>query len=349
MSSKGKANLSNSTNLLGNVVPFINLSYVGKVGKVKSKHVPIVYPQRRENIEVFARYNSIGRGLIMRKYEGKNTHNLKRGGRKTLQASNLTPHARRLIQGCGDVFQRQTDDGGQSSVMITLTYARNVPTHKESKIHLQNFIRAMKHKKRLKRYVWVAQVQDGQRATEKGIYSYRAEFGECIHFHILTDAVPIQELRHVWCGIVAKWEKSKGYSVSKLGGVDIQKVYNASNYISRYISQESKKGTIIGSMWNVSKELRQEVNIKDTRKIICSTDEWVTFCRSFLSFGKEDITTRDKKTLDKVFIRNDWNKTPIVFTKSCFDILQMFEAYLRNKQKEKIIIEVNNAKLWNVK
>ena len=35
---------------------------------------------------VFARYNSIGRGLIMRKYEGKNTHNLKRGGRKTLQA-----------------------------------------------------------------------------------------------------------------------------------------------------------------------------------------------------------------------------------------------------------------------
>ena len=36
------------------------------------------------------------------------------------------------------------------------------------------------------------------------------------------------------------------------------------------------------------------------------------------------------------------NKTPIVFTKSCFDILQMFETYLRNKRKAKIIIEVDN-------
>ena len=74
----------------------------------------------------------------------------------------------------------------------------------------------MKHKKRLKRYVWVAQLQDGQRAKEKGIYSYRAEFGDCIHFHILTDAVPIQELRQVWCERRTPSVKSGGaaYSIS---------------------------------------------------------------------------------------------------------------------------------------
>lgn len=343
MSLKDRTNIYLSKNKLRTERPFINSSYVGKVGKPIKDNTPIIYPQRHENIEVFARYNSIGRGLIMRKYEGKNTHNLKRGGRVKLQASNLTAHARRLIQGCGDVFQKQVDDGGKSCVMVTLTYARNVPTHVESKRHLQTFIRAMKHKGHFKRYVWVAQLQDGQRAKERGRYSYRAEFGECIHFHILTDALPISELRHAWCSIVAKWERSKGYAVSKLGGVDIEKVYNASNYISRYISQETKKGTILGSMWNVSKELRQDVNIRDTRLISCSAHEWDNFSYAYLSFGKKNTLVRDKKTLDKIFIINDWNKSPIIFTKSCFDILNMFEMYLRNKQKTKIIIEVDNS------
>lgn len=329
MLSKDKKNLEGGT-------PSINLSYVGKVGRKQGDKIIIKYPEKRENIEVFARHNSVKRGVIMRKHVGVNIHNLKRGGRKELFSGNLTPHAKRMIQGGGDVFQKLVEEGGQSSVMVTLTYARNVPEHKEAKIHLRNFLRALKHKGHMKKYVWVAQLQTGKRAKEKGLYSYREEFGECIHFHILTDQIPIKLLRHVWSGIVAKWETEKGFQVSKLGGVDIRLVYNASNYISTYISKETKEGTILGGLWGISKDLRDEVGIKDTRGIKCTLQEWENFCVGFKFFSKKTVVLRDKKTLTKIYAVKDWSNCPMLFTRQTWDVLEMFEMYLRNQRKNKV-------------
>lgn len=299
--------------------PFINLSYVGKVGRKQGDKIIIKYPEKRENIEVFARYNSVGRGVIMRKHVGVNTHNLRRGGVTARCSGNLTPHARRLIQGGGDVFQKLVNEGGQSSVMVTLTYARNVPEHKEAKNHLRNFLRALKHKGYMNKYVWVAQLQ------KRG----------AIHFHILTDQIPIKLLRHVWCGIVAKWETEKGFEVSKLGGVDIRLVYNASNYISRYISKETKEGTILGGLWGISKDLREEVGIKDTRGIKCTSQEWENFCVGFKFFAEKTVVVRDKKTLTKIYAVKDWSNCPMLFARETWDVLEMFEMYLRNQRKDK--------------
>lgn len=291
-------------------------------------------------IQIFARYNQFGRGFVGKKHVGGNAQNLKRGGRGRLSRNNLTAHARRMIQGAGDYFEHkvQTNSGeaGRSCVMVTLTYGRNVPDHDTAKRHLELFIKRMKRegvragKKYLSHYAWVAQLQTGERAVKAGKESYRAKHGAAIHFHILTEWIPVEAARKHWCGIVNVWERDNGKSVTRLGGVDVRSVFNASHYISRYISNETKSGNILGSLWGVSNEMRKRIGIKDGQPINTTDKEWKSFVRAFKIASREH-DVRDAERGHSVRMMNDWEDNPIVFTRDVGSILRAFTKWKRNR------------------
>lgn len=293
-------------------------------------------------IQIFARYNQFGRGFVGKKHLGGNVQNLKRGGRERLNRNNLTAHARRMIQGAGDYFEHKVQnnlgEAGQSCVMITLTYGRNVPDHDTAKAQLELFIKRMKRegakagKNFFSMYAWVAQLQTGERAVKAGKESYRAKHGAAIHFHILTERVPIEAARKHWCGIVNAWERKNEMKETKLGGVDIRSVFNASHYISRYISNETKSGNILGSLWGVSNEMRRRIGIKDGEPINTTDKEWKAFVRAFKIASREH-DVRDAERGHSVRMMNDWEDNPIVFARDVGSILRAFTKWKRNRVK----------------
>lgn len=309
----------------------VNLSYVGKVGKNILKDG--IY-QPIENIEICAKYNAFGRGLVYRKRSATNTENLKRGGRKNLNKSNLTPHARRCIQGVGDLFEHKVNSNElkESSVLVTLTYGRNVPDHQTAKQQLQLLIRNLKHLGHFKYYAWVAQLQTGERALKQGKTSYRAENGSAIHFHILTTFIEIKLLRKHWCNIVNKWEKKEGHTITKLGGVDIKRVLNASNYISKYITNETKSGNVLGNLWAISSACRKEIDARTTEPIKTNKQEWQSFVSQFKLLSKEH-SVRDTRYNYSARAMKDWNNDPIVFCKNVLGVLRDFVKWKRNRIK----------------
>lgn len=310
-----------------NTLHNLNLSYVGKVGKIKNGFfIPA------KEIAIYSRLNRFGRGYVGVKYQGRNIQNLRKGGRKSLRRTNLTAHAKRMIQGAGDFFEWYSNEYGKSPVLLTLTYGRNVPDDSTAKKHLQNLIRNLKRYGYFKWYAWVAQLQTGERAKKKGVYSYRAEHGAAIHFHILTTSIPISLLRKHWCRIVNKWEAKEGNEPTRLGGVDIRAVYNASNYVSKYISEENKSGNILGNLWNVSKELRDEIRIHDTDPLITNNFEWSDFIKATKA-GNKDYEVRDRTYLNTVKACNDWDGNGIIFSKDCRIIMREFVKYQRRKQQ----------------
>lgn len=338
---------------------FLNLSYVGNLtAKVDGDY--IIPPQK---IAIYARFSRFGRGQVGIKYNAVNQDNLRRGGRKELTRENLTAHARRMIQGVGDYFEAKVNAGGQSSVMITFTYARNVPDDKTAKRHLHNLIKAMRRAGHFKYYAWVAQLQTGERAKAKGLKSYRAEHGSAIHFHVLTDKVPVAVVRKHWVRIVNEWERSEGMNITeRLGGVDIRAVYNASNYISKYISKETQSGSIKGSLWGISTEVRKEIGIKDTEPIETTDQEWQSFVKSFHLFGsnnlinknrieaklrkegkpvllKQYIDVRDERYGHSVYGVKDWNDKFLLFSKNVPNLMREFVRFQRNQIRIKAIAE----------
>lgn len=306
----------------------LNLSCVGKSGKMDADGI-IIPPKK---IEIFARFNRFGRGFVGVKYEATNNHNLKRGERKQLNRSNLTPHARRMIQGVGDFFEfRVYYENAPSSIMLTLTYARNVPDHATAKKHLKNLIRNLKQYGHFKYYAWVAQLQTGERAIQKGKDSYRVKHGAAIHFHILTEQIPAKLVRDHWVRIVNKWEMANGWQPSKMSGVNIVTVYNASNYISRYISNESKSGNIIGSLWGVSSNARSAIDIRDTVETIKTTDfDWSDFVKLW-KLKNPNYVVRETTYLHQIHSCKDWMGLPLVFSRDVSVILKEYVKFLRNK------------------
>jgi len=193
----------------------------------------------------------------------------------------------------------------------------------------------MKHKGHFEVFAWVAQLQTGERAKEKGLKSYRAEHGSAIHFHILTDQVPVTLVRKHWCAIVNKWEEKSGHKKTKLGGVDLRLVYNASHYVSKYISNETKSGNILGNLWGISNEARKQIGIKDGQIIDTTDQEFSAFNKAFrLSSKKHD--TREITFNHSVKSMKDWNDSPIIFSKDVRAVLRAFTKWKRNLIKATI-------------
>jgi hypothetical protein len=232
--------------------------------------------------------------------------------------------------------------------MITLTYGRNVPDHKTAKKHLDLFFQNCRNRNWLRYYVWVAQLQTGKRAKEKGIESYRAKNGDAIHFHILTitekgNSLQLhnaqRELRAIWKKIVNKWEVKCNHKPQNIGGVDILAVYNSANYISRYISNESE--TIIGNMWNISDALRKATK-PQTKTFVISKSVFDTFARSVYigNVYRTDATGKKVKIKDATFktisVKN-WDKSLIV----CSDNVDAVERDLMRRERN--LKKVNQA------
>ena len=288
-------------------------------------------------------------GMIYKVHTHPTITNLKKGGRVALARTNLTSYARRQIKASGRMFNHlvRTKKDFMSPIMVTLTYGRNVPTDAEAKSHLNNFLTLMRKKKQMNLYTWVAQMQTGKRAKDKGEYSYRAEFGACIHFHILTTQTDILLMRKAWCSIVNKWESKKNMAITKLGGVDVRKVFNASNYISKYLQNE--KETIKGNMWGQSSAMRKLITRTET--IMNCDFDLEAYAKTRFEMNKRFATKSDyeqsKEHLDQinsfassgeplnVFIGKDYADYPIILTNDVSKVLEDIKRISKNNLKVK--------------
>jgi hypothetical protein len=288
----------------------INLSSVGNLKKSipekERKHIRL-----QDDTRVLIKVKKLisGKAKLFIDQSGKRanrTDNLKKGGREVLQRTNLTDYAKSKIRDAGNVmgYLVENDSRYISSLMATLTYGKAVPDHKTAKRHLNLFLTRCRQYGWLNSYVWVAQNQTGKRATEKGLSSYRATNGSAIHFHILflTERGSDLQLKNaqrvlraIWKEIVNKWEVKKGFPVQNIGGVDIRAVYNSSNYISRYISQE--EGTIIGNLWGMSSQLRKHIEPEE---------QYILYPKSI--FNKTAYRTR----AERIYRKNVLGETEVI-------------------------------------
>jgi len=314
----------------------INLSGVGNLKKNDALHT---YTFKR----IYG-----GKGKIYPTKEGGTISNLKKGGRTELKRHTLTNHAKNCIRNAGFVLSAKVENDMQfnSTMMITLTYGKNVPDHKTAKQHLNTFLTNCRNNDWLRYYVWVAQLQTGKRAKEKGLKSYRAENGNAIHFHILTitekgNTLQLsnaqKQLRAYWKKIVNKWEVKQGYQPQNIGGVDVTAVYNSANYISRYISNEEE--TIIGNMWNISSGLRTAIN--ETKEYIqvpmCDFDDLaknVSIQKQY-RINKEGKKERIKEASKKTISVKNWDDTWIILSDDINAVISELQRMERNRNKLK--------------
>jgi len=334
---------NHDTSQLQNAKRFFNDTTfnLSSIGKLKKNDIEIVCTSKR----VLG-----GKGTIFPTRSGGTLANLKKGERTALKRHTLTQFAKTRIRDAGFVlaYKVENDIKFNSTLMVTLTYGRNVPDHKTAKKHLNVFFQNCREKNWLRYYVWVAQLQTGKRAKEKGIESYRAKNGDAIHFHILTitekgNTLQLQnaqrELRAIWKKIVNKWEVKSGYKAQNIGGVDIRAVFNSANYISRYISNESE--TIIGNMWSMSDSLR-EVSQPKTKQFVISKTVFDTFARSVYIENVYRTNVQGKRikvkdaSFDTIAVKN-WDKTFIV----CSNNVDAVESDLMRRQRN--LIKVKNA------
>jgi flagellar basal body rod protein FlgB len=314
----------------------INLS---SVGNLKKNDVLHTYTLKR----IYG-----GKGKLYPTKEGGNTSNLKKGGRTELKRHTLTSHAKNLIRDAGFVLSAKVENDVQfnSTIMITLTYGKNVPDHKTAKKHLNTFLTNCRNNNWLRYYVWVAQLQTGKRAKEKGLKSYRAENGNAIHFHILSVTERGNDLqlsnaqkvlRSYWKDIVNKWEIKQGYEAQNIGGVDVTAVYNSANYISRYISNEEE--TIIGNMWNISSGLRKAIN--ETKEHIQIPEcDFNTLAKN-LSIKKQYRVNAEGKTeqirqasKQTIAVKN-WDESFVILSNDINSVLLELQRIQRNRNKLK--------------
>jgi hypothetical protein len=314
---------------------------LSSIGKLQKNDIEIVCTSKR----VLG-----GKGTIFPTRSGGTCANLKKGERTALKRHTLTQFAKTRIRDAGFVlaWKVENDVSFNSTLMVTLTYGRNVPNHKTAKKHLDLFFQNCRNRNWLRYYVWVAQLQTGKRAKEKGIESYRAKNGDAIHFHILTitekgNTLQLQnaqrELRAIWKTIVNKWEIKQGYQPQNIGGVDVRAVFNSANYISRYISNESE--TIIGNMWNMSAPLR-EVSQPKTKQFVVSQSVFNSFARNVYIENVYCTNVQGKRikikdaSFDTIAVKN-WDKTFIV----CSNNVDAVESDLMRRQRN--FIKVKNA------
>lgn len=154
-----------------------------------------------------------------------------------LVQSGLTQYAKSTIRKSARLLHHSVK--GNLASFITLSFGRNVPTHKEAKKHLYLFLKRMRRLYGNFMYVWVAENQ------KRG----------AIHFHIAANQyVPKEVINKHWNDVVQKWQRSQGYEIQKLLP-NVKGVSDIGSYMSKYISKES--GKIGGNMYGISTQLRK--------------------------------------------------------------------------------------------
>lgn len=314
---------------------FLNLSGVGNL-----KKMTLFGPERKlRSVSVKCLYDRSGRLYYTPKVNEKCQNNLRKGGREKLARESLTSFASRRIRNAGRMLRFMVDneiDNARSSVMITLTYGKQAPDHKTAKKHLNTFLTQCRNLGELKYYVWVAQLQTGKRAKELGRESYRAEHGSAIHFHILTlthkgHGLQLRNaqgtLRHIWKQIVNKWEHKAGHEQQNIGGVDVRAVYNAGNYIARYLKNE--QDTILGNMWNMSSHMRKAIQEKVTVMILDEKAFEATAGR----FNAKRLRKNSQKASHDTISVDNWDESPIIITNDVKAVLFEINRYKRNMVK----------------
>jgi hypothetical protein len=333
----------------------INLSSVGnlKQGNEKNKVNVFDYDTFIDEKQEYVFQQLIsGKGWIYSKKEAGRTENLKKGGREELKRSNLTPYAKRTIRNAGSVmaYLVQNDSRFVSTLMITLTYGKLVPDHKTAKRHLNAFLTRCRKNGWFVYYTWVAQLQTGKRAKEKGLKSYRAEHGAAIHFHILFMTEKGSDLqlknaqrvlRAYWKKIVNDWEVKTGNQPQNIGGVDVTAVYDASGYVSRYISNEEE--TIIGNMWGMSSEMRKISEPKKYTKILPISDfenlaKRVDLGRMYRT-NAEGKKERVKEASAQTVAVKIYDKSYVICTNNIEVVISELNRLTRNRYKRKIEYE----------
>jgi len=330
---------------IDNLSPLVNLSNVGKVGGIDlpTYRAGTLEPVLSDGIIVLTRriavkgyHNPTGRGYICAVHPAGDTSNLKKGERKALTRTNLTSYAKRMIVAAGDVLQDKVEKGElKYTVLVTLTYRKNVPDNKTAKKHLANFVRDMKRHGYMKLHAWVAQMQNGERSKQKGISSYRAKHGDGIHFHIITTRTPVELMRKTWRRIVYKWEQAAGMISEKISGVNVVKVNNASRYISRYITAENKAGTILGNLWAISAPLRKMCKFQQTNEVTITVEELKQYINTYKMKSKQH-EVRQRGKAETVYVAKDWKKHPVLFFRDvdrALSDIYRFRLHLRTLEK----------------
>lgn len=294
-----------------------------------------------------------GKGKIYPYKPPINTENLKKGGRKELQRDNLTKYAKQTIRDAGNVmaYLVENDARFMSSLMLTLTYGKLAPEHKTAKRHLNAFLTLCRKHGYLSHYVWVAQLQTGKRAAQKGLKSYRQEHGAAIHFHILfmtTRGSDLQlrnaqrVLRPMWTKIVNDWERKQTNSFQEIGGANIKAVYDASKYISTYISNE--ESTIIGNMWGMSSQMRKEIQpivelVKIPIRDFDTLSKRVSIKRQYRT-NAEGKQERIREVSAKTIAVKNWDESWVI----CTNEIDVVLAELRRIEKNRNTIKIEDEK-----
>lgn len=332
---------------LDTLSPLVNLSSVGKVG-APADQLPRYQPGTlekypdgdcitlTERIQIVGHHNPSGRGYVCAVHPAGRIDNLKRGERKTLKRQNLTTYAKRMIVSAGDALQDMVTAGKfKYTTLITLSYRKNVPDHQTAKKHLANWFRAMKRAGYCKFYAWAAQNQNGERSKKMGLESYRAKYGDGIHFHILSTRIPIEKAREHWRRIVYQWEADNNLKSEPISGVNVIRVNNASRYVSRYITTEDKAGTILGNMWGMSAELRALSKYTKTNPTTITVNEWRDYIRTY-KMQSPGFEVYQKQLNERIFVAKDWKRVPIVFFRSVprgLNDIFRYKRHLRTLEK----------------
>lgn len=135
--------------------------------------------------------------------------------------------------------------------MITLTYGKDYPSDKISKLHLDHFLKRLRrfHDKEYPNtpfhYLWVLEKQ------KRG----------APHYHILTPHyVPHKEINRMWNGIVLKWQRQNKKRPQKVMP-NVIAIFKAGAYLAKYLSKEGEK--LGGNSYSMSKDTRELIQPND--------------------------------------------------------------------------------------
>ncbi len=166
--------------------------------------------------------------------------------RKTkLDSVELTDYAKKQIKKCCRMFYDYALKTTKKGIctMITLSYPEHYPNDRESKKHLDHFMKRIIRKYPNFIYLWVAEKQ------KRG----------AIHYHIITtDFIPKNFINKCWREIVAKWSLKNGFCNQKEANPHIMGVKHPDRYITKYLLKD-EINRIEGNRYFISKNARKLV------------------------------------------------------------------------------------------
>lgn len=150
-----------------------------------------------------------------------------------MQGERLNPKTACLLRRSGELFQRD----GKGCLFLTLTYSSSL-CQKDSKRHLDSFLKALARLAPGCDYFWVAELQ------KRGV----------IHYHVATNAnfVPVE-----W--LVTSWRRITNQPNLQ---PDVKRVSNPGHYMAKYMAKDGellKPMPIVGKRAGFSRKLRKRM------------------------------------------------------------------------------------------